>query len=454
MKRRIACGGFWALFFVELFVFCAMLVAVLRISSDVDFASAVILFVLFVFLTGGVVLVYRLYDPLREKYCIAQETPLTYHRIVSNIGMPLGVLLNIVSIITIFLAEDFAFNSLYLIDLVFRFTSLILACICLVGLRKLRAYAWRALMANLLVGVLYAIVVLVIYAVLVPFLVSSAVATMMWSIYGAAIIALYYYKRKNLFFIPQLATSGTATLATENEVEEKIVLPSPTSARVEIGTETGEEDSVVAEPAKFSLSPVDKDAEKLPFGGTPACELAIDKDVQSVPNIERAVVREEATNQNTTAEPVPTKVKTKRKYCARCGNVIDSATKKCTGCGKQYFKGISWKLIVSGMVGVLLVSSCVINVCQYVALSEANDTIANLQKRNVALQGDVDDLKSDLSSQKSKIEFFDEHVVFVEDDGTKLFHKYECERFVGNYYWAYNVELARYNGYKPCSRCH
>jgi len=25
------------------------------------------------------------------------------------------------------------------------------------------------------------------------------------------------------------------------------------------------------------------------------------------------------------------------KYCSRCGNAIDPTTKKCTGCGKQYF---------------------------------------------------------------------------------------------------------------------
>ena len=30
----------------------------------------------------------------------------------------------------------------------------------------------------------------------------------------------------------------------------------------------------------------------------------------------------------------------KKKYCSRCGNLIDRETKKCTGCGKQYCRGI------------------------------------------------------------------------------------------------------------------
>ena len=31
-----------------------------------------------------------------------------------------------------------------------------------------------------------------------------------------------------------------------------------------------------------------------------------------------------------------------KKYCSKCGSVIDQDNKICTGCGKQYFKGIKY----------------------------------------------------------------------------------------------------------------
>lgn len=44
---------------------------------------------------------------------------------------------------------------------------------------------------------------------------------------------------------------------------------------------------------------------------------------------------------------------TKIKYCSKCGSLIDSKSKKCTGCGKQYFKFI-FKPIVCLFIAVLL----------------------------------------------------------------------------------------------------
>ena len=53
-----------------------------------------------------------------------------------------------------------------------------------------------------------------------------------------------------------------------------------------------------------------------------------------------------------------------------------------------------------------------------------------------------------------KIDFVDEFIVFVEDDGTNLYHKYECFKFKGNSFWAFNVEAAIYEGYTACPYCH
>ena len=61
---------------------------------------------------------------------------------------------------------------------------------------------------------------------------------------------------------------------------------------------------------------------------------------------------------------------TKAKYCQHCGNIIDTESKMCTGCGKQYFKGIGYYLhhiftkkhMPLILVAVLLVISLIANI--------------------------------------------------------------------------------------------
>lgn len=62
-------------------------------------------------------------------------------------------------------------------------------------------------------------------------------------------------------------------------------------------------------------------------------------------------------------------------------------------------------------------------------------------------------LEQELQQGREKLDFFDEHIVMVEDDNTNLYHKYECYRFKGNDFWVYNVENAEYLGYEPCPEC-
>ena len=62
-------------------------------------------------------------------------------------------------------------------------------------------------------------------------------------------------------------------------------------------------------------------------------------------------------------------------------------------------------------------------------------------------------LEQELQQGREKLDFFDEHIVMVENDNTNLYHKYECYGFKGNDYWIYNVENAEYLGYDPCPNC-
>ena len=157
----------------------------------------------------------------------------------------------------------------------------------------------------------------------------------------------------------------------------------------------------------------------------------------------------------------------KVKFCSECGNAIESVTKKCTGCGKQFFKGIPWKKCYFILVHFLLICAIVFGVYQYMATTDvltqkitADEQVRQLENKIKSLETKLGSsenknnyYKEVLSEYEAKIGFFDEYVVFVEDDGTMLYHKYDCSFFKGNNFWAYNVDNAKNQGYSPCSEC-
>lgn len=52
-----------------------------------------------------------------------------------------------------------------------------------------------------------------------------------------------------------------------------------------------------------------------------------------------------------------------------------------------------------------------------------------------------------------KLDFFDEYIALVEDDSTNWYHKYDCHRFKGEDFWAFNIDQAKDLGYEPCPFC-
>jgi hypothetical protein len=90
-------------------------------------------------------------------------------------------------------------------------------------------------------------------------------------------------------------------------------------------------------------------------------------------------------------------------------------------------------------------------------LTEQNDT---LKKENQTLSDSVSTLTSANQSLSAlnvtyaaKAKFLDTYVVFVENDGTKLYHKYDCPQFAKKSFWAYSRKLAESNGYTACPYC-
>lgn len=173
------------------------------------------------------------------------------------------------------------------------------------------------------------------------------------------------------------------------------------------------------------------------------------------------------------------KKKYKLKYCKHCGGLIDSETKKCTSCGKQYFHIPKLKFNKTVCITLILLTVISLttgfNVYQYNKLMSDNNEISSLTEQVESLnnqlsskQGEIFLLNSTVKTHESKIEslekqinFYENHVAIVYDYNTNLYHKYICYDAALKIYkngdssfWIYNTEAAEKRGYSPCPSCH
>lgn len=86
-------------------------------------------------------------------------------------------------------------------------------------------------------------------------------------------------------------------------------------------------------------------------------------------------------------------------------------------------------------------------------LKEARTTIDTLTTNLARAEASVADLQAQLELLREKTEFFDSHIVFVQEDETNYYHCYDCESFTRNGYRAYNKQQAVFLGYTPCPHC-
>ena len=145
-----------------------------------------------------------------------------------------------------------------------------------------------------------------------------------------------------------------------------------------------------------------------------------------------------------TPAPAPQRGKSaKTKYCSRCGSAIDSKTKKCSGCGKQYFRGLRFtKFSVTVIIMALVIA----------ALS----TLCVLQWKTIEnLETNVSDLEEEKRDNRAKLNFFDNYVEIVPNDGTRKYHKWGCSKLdTSNGFWIFNTVAAAEDDYKKCPYCH
>lgn len=93
-------------------------------------------------------------------------------------------------------------------------------------------------------------------------------------------------------------------------------------------------------------------------------------------------------------------------------------------------------------------------------LEEENEQLLLLEED---LRAQIDDLNETIDlldealeeaqDYKTKSDFMDSYVVFVENNNSGIYHTYDCEKFTKSNFWAYSRKLAERNGYDPCPTC-
>lgn len=70
-----------------------------------------------------------------------------------------------------------------------------------------------------------------------------------------------------------------------------------------------------------------------------------------------------------------------------------------------------------------------------------------------SLEGQLSTMTSNYNTAQSKVDFMNTYVVFVNNNGSNTYHKYDCSSFTKANFWAYSTKLAENYGYTPCSNC-
>lgn len=79
--------------------------------------------------------------------------------------------------------------------------------------------------------------------------------------------------------------------------------------------------------------------------------------------------------------------------------------------------------------------------------------VEQMEQESASLAKKVTALTATSAAYGVKADFMDKYVVFVNNDGSKYYHKYDCKDFARQSFWAYSRKLAESNGYSACPNC-
>jgi len=151
--------------------------------------------------------------------------------------------------------------------------------------------------------------------------------------------------------------------------------------------------------------------------------------------------------------------------CPSCGSLVPKGTYTCD-CSYVFSKQNRWKVAALSLLLLLCISTgfSVWSYLRYNSELSRQNTLSdqlNLIKREYqekqsdaeSMSNEINTLKNDNILLKQKSDFIDENIVFVPVSG-HLYHKYDCTVFQNSTeYYAFNVEYAIAQGYKPCPKC-
>lgn len=107
---------------------------------------------------------------------------------------------------------------------------------------------------------------------------------------------------------------------------------------------------------------------------------------------------------------------------------------------KKERKRRPWKLIVSTVLLSLLCAALILQGGFY-ACGRARQA------------AELEGLRISADEAAQDVEFLRELVIFIQDDGTKRYHRYDCPLFNGESYRTYTPQQARSMGYESCPVC-
>lgn len=173
-------------------------------------------------------------------------------------------------------------------------------------------------------------------------------------------------------------------------------------------------------------------------------------------------------------EPQESSVPSKVRYCKLCGSIIDSTTKKCTGCGKQYFSPAFARRLAAAVLSIALIVSTGLLLRELfhcrdqietlsASVSEISSdlTTVSLERDDLALQ--VQQLEKEISTLRSssrkiedELEFYHSKVAVVDLTYTTInyYHTRSCSSLLRSKgYTVYTIPEAKQRGYTPCPDC-
>ncbi len=146
------------------------------------------------------------------------------------------------------------------------------------------------------------------------------------------------------------------------------------------------------------------------------------------------------------------------RYCQKCGGVVDPETKKCTKCGKQYFK-FPTNMVRKGIAAFLflvMAAGLIYLYTQNQALAQELDVktkeASRIEGQLKIADNNANDWREKYLSIYNEYNFYHQYAVIVQD-GVTNYHSYGCPRLDYSYFWIYNKEAAVGRDYDPCPEC-